>query len=273
MRRRAEAGAAAILKKVLVHCAALVVCGVCATFVVAWSTGGYGILSRGPNDLILNRYGVAVPIMHGKIMAGDKGWARVVAVDSATTPPTAYHGAEGDAGHGGLAGNVYRFPLNATVTDELLRSGAVQGTERTESVSGLPPRSIVRQASQLGKPDQFVAVFYWGRVLPLVRCEMIFSEKGTVIETSGLVRLDGGRFLPFAPVWPGFGVSVLLLGSLCWGTLYGVGFLIKRQAVRVYRRHRPLPPVTVACPKCGYTRSGLASIDACPECGSAGPVG
>lgn len=60
--------------------------------------------------------------------------------------------------------------------------------------------------------------------------------------------------LPLRPVWPGFGLGVLLYASLAWLLLY-LPLVLRTQA----RRRRG------ACLHCGHQR--LAGATRCPECG------
>jgi len=263
------------MRKKLAHCAAVVALGTVATLLAAWHAAGYSYSTR-THDLHLPRYGTGVQVVYAKVLAGDKKWAGVLAVDTDSNPPTAYYSGEDRRGWGRIQGGIDRYPITSFAATELLRFGATPGTERRESTTGTPPRGLLQRATHVGQPDQIATVLYWGWVLPLVRCDLIYSKDGVLAETSGLVKLDGGDFLPFAPVWPGFSLSVALSGGLLWSAAYGTYRLIAAAITRKYRaireRYRPTPLPTVACPGCGYARKGLPSIEPCPECGLAGPA-
>jgi hypothetical protein len=69
---------------------------------------------------------------------------------------------------------------------------------------------------------------------------------------------SGKIFLPLSPIWPSFGVNMVLYAALVWG-LYRLPPAIRGRSRRRAGR----------CMRCGYDRAGLAAEAACPECGEA----
>ena len=62
--------------------------------------------------------------------------------------------------------------------------------------------------------------------------------------------------LPLLPLFPGFLLDTALFGSVWWLLISAA------PAARAYLRRR-----RKVCPKCAYSRAGLASAAPCPECG------
>jgi hypothetical protein len=63
------------------------------------------------------------------------------------------------------------------------------------------------------------------------------------------------EFLPLRPIWPAFGLNMLLYAACIWGVSWGP--LAVRRTIRQKRG---------ACPSCGYKLFGESS-HGCPECG------
>lgn len=262
-------GIGGALKKAFVHCGCVVICGILATFGVVWYAAG------SPRELQLKTYSHGTAAVLAKLSAADRGWAKSVSVDETTQTPQVYYAARDNRQFGLFVAQVCRYPVSSIAATGLREAGATRGTIRSDSLGGEPPDSLIRMATRTGRPDQICFIVYWGWIVPLVRCDIVISSQGIVEETGGLAVLGQGKFLPYAPIWLGFPLSVLLLGGLLWGAFYGIYRLITAAITRKYRdiheRYHPAPSPTVACPSCGYTRKGLASIDACPECGHSGP--
>ena len=64
--------------------------------------------------------------------------------------------------------------------------------------------------------------------------------------------------LPLRPIWPGLALDSLLFAAAWWLLLGGI--TATRRALRSRRNQ---------CPRCGYSRTGLAHESPCPECGRA----
>ncbi|MCA9277496.1 MAG: hypothetical protein H6815_01760 [Phycisphaeraceae bacterium] len=63
--------------------------------------------------------------------------------------------------------------------------------------------------------------------------------------------------LPFMPVVPGFIINTLFYATIWLGITLGIGAWRSRRRIRQNR-----------CARCGYSREGLESASACPECGT-----
>ena len=62
--------------------------------------------------------------------------------------------------------------------------------------------------------------------------------------------------LPLRPIWPGLALDSLLFAAAWWLLLGGIA--ATRRTLRARRNQ---------CPRCGYSRTGLAPVTPCPECG------
>lgn len=113
--------------------------------------------------------------------------------------------------------------------------------------AGWPLRTVT--CWQLG--DQFL-----GPTPPTVEGGVFFS--GTTNWAFGR-WLNDPIVLPVRPIWSGLIVNSLLYGSITFALLAAYRAVLRR--LRLGRNR---------CPECAYSRLGLQTSDACPECGTVG---
>ena len=63
------------------------------------------------------------------------------------------------------------------------------------------------------------------------------------------------RFLPYAPLWPGFAINMVFYAAVLW--LPFAGFRFARRRIRARRGQ---------CPACAYP---IGTSNVCTECGAA----
>ncbi len=100
----------------------------------------------------------------------------------------------------------------------------------------------------------FRALSQWTSLQPLV----LPPYHGSVLVSLPFV---GERWIPLAPLWPGFALNTVFYAALAWG-LWQLPL-----AIRLRRRRRK-----GLCVRCGYDFKGLGGLalgSPCPECGSA----
>lgn len=225
----------------------------------------------GPWPLSLNRYTSATPLVMTKIRAGDPAWARgSVIIEGASGPSLIWAGTDVSLS-GSHYGNAYRYSLTPETARLLISRGAVEGLER-KWTNGPVPAQAVRRVAALDAHAPCAAVIYAGWQVPTVCCEIEFDQAGTILVERGTLPMTGQRFIPCKPLFPGFAVSTAIAGTAAWLTALFLFTVCRRICTSLWRRHRPLPHFAVACPACGYLRTGLASIDPCPECGGDSPA-
>ncbi len=89
-----------------------------------------------------------------------------------------------------------------------------------------------------------------------------YTENGTdgarIFEEELTGILVGDKWVPIAPVWPGFAINTLFYAVILWG-LFAMPFALRRR--RRFKRGM--------CPKCAYDlRKRPNDSSACPECGT-----
>lgn len=249
--------------KAIAHVLAALATGLLLTAVLIWIAAGGA--TRSPlDDFITAHPAMADNTIVASMEAGDAWRGGTAAVYGPPGAQRAVVEIGGTIGPGFLYGSIQNLPVGDKAADQLLKNGALRGASR-----GALPAWVANEAARQARPGEAVFICYWGILVPITKASLTHAVAGPPAGAKGVYEV-GGRFFPVSPVWPGFGLSVLILGLSGWGVLWLTILGVVRLARRWHTRLRPPLPPTVAC-KCGYTRKGLPSFEPCPECGHEGP--